>query len=275
MATMMSVPTVGELYPPAEPAEVSALRTTIVAFRPHGTAPVELARALSADERAALGRRKEVLDRWLAGGPPARATASIARMLMGMRGEAVGEEDAEMIAAQYAFALRELPHWAIERACTRFASGLVRPEEVGTKSIDLAFRPSTAQVAGVARALCGPLEGQRGEIEKILRGIVAGARPPGPRGTAAVNRHLDGLDGAAAVRESRRAEEISARQPDVERRTNAARAEEYRRAGLRAPEPKGGLITSLPMMLKAGFTVREAGGGEKVLVAPDAEEQKA
>lgn len=261
---------VDELYPPQAGGECSALRTTMVVFRPdRAGAPVELARALKVEERSMLARRKETLDAWLSPSSPSRAAASLSRMLSGMRGEAVGEEDAEVISAQYAFALRDLPFWAIERACQRFASGLVRPQEIGAKSLDVGFRPSTAQVATVARALSEPLERERDELDRILRGVVAGARPiTRSRGSgASVDAHLAGADEAEVERRRRRTEEIKARQPEVERRTNAARAEEYRRAGLRPPEPRGGLITSLPMMLKMGHTIEEI-GDEKVLLGP-------
>jgi hypothetical protein len=45
------------------------------------------------------------------------------------------------------------------------------------------------------------------------------------------------------------------------------RRQEYVDAGLAPPEPKDGIVTSLAMMLKMGWTIEEI-QGERVLVAP-------
>ncbi len=58
------------------------------------------------------------------------------------------------------------------------------------------------------------------------------------------------------------------------KRNNDARAAEYVSAGLKPPEPHGGIVVSLPMMLSMGFTIEEV-GGEKVLVSPRKQEAEA
>ena len=82
-----------------------------------------------------------------------------------------------------------------------------------------------------------------------------------------MERHLVNADEQSAIKRDARAERQRAEAPLVEQRMNAARTAEYERAGLKAPEPRDGIVVSLPMMLKMGFRIEEI-GGEKVLVSP-------
>lgn len=268
----MTLTPVAQLYPPSAAREVDALRVTIVAFKPDAYgAPWELGRALAPAERQAFAQRKAEIEYWLQTASPERATEIITRTLIGLAGAAYDDEEAQMVAAQYAFACRDLPYWALERTCARFARGEVRASELGAKHLDPGFRPSTAQLCLVARVLTAPLERERDEIGAILKGVPVGRRgaaTEGPRGV--VEGHLGDAYAAEERERERKAEQVRLDQPQVEARTNAARAEEYRRAGLEPPQPVHGLIVSLSMMMTMGFRIEEK-YGRRALVGPSAD----
>jgi len=259
-----------EIYPPKAPDEVAALVDGIVAFKPDGGAPVELRRALAVPERSALQARKATLDRWLEAGSPQKMTMAIADMMMGFPGSNVTVEDAEVICASYAFSCREMPTWAVQRACLRFRSGQVRPSEIDEKTIGFGFRPSSAHLCKVAEALARPLRVELDRIEVVLKGTVTMQSPPRaePAGAASAPRaYLKSLDNAERDRRDEAVRRQVAESSEVEKRNNDARRAEYARAGLKPPEPHGGIVVSLPMMLKMGFRIEEI-GGEKVLISP-------
>ncbi len=265
-----------EIYPPKTPDAVLAVVDGIVAFRPDGVGPVELRRALAVAERSDLGARKAVLEAWLAPGSPQKMAAAIAEMMMGFPGSNVTEEDAEVITASYAFSCRDLPTWAVQRACLRFRSGQVRPSEIDEKTINFGFRPSSAHLCKVAAVLADPLRAELDRIEAVLKGTVTMEAParPAPQGMTAASAHIVDRDQRAALESDERIKRQEAEAPHVEKRNNDARILEYRRAGLKPPEPHGGIVVSLPMMLKMGFVIEEV-RGEKVLVSPRKQEAEA
>ena len=258
-----------EIYPPKTPDAVAAVIDGLVAFRPDGIGPVELRRALAVAERSDLGARKAVLETWLRPGSPEKMSLAIADMMMGFPGGNVSEDDAEAITASYAFSCRDLPTWAVQRACLRFRSGQVRASEIGEKTISFGFRPSSAHLCKIAGALAEPLRAELDRIEAVLKGEVTMLPPArqAPGGVTAAEAHIVDRDQRAALESDERIRRQEADAPHVEKRNNDARIAEYARAGLKPPEPHGGIVVSLPMMLKMGFVIEEV-RGEKVLVSP-------
>jgi hypothetical protein len=267
MARMPALIPMNEIYPPKVPDAVAALVDGIVAFRPDGGGPVELRRALAVAERNDITARKATLERWLEPGSPQKMTMAIADMMMGFPGSNVSVEDAEAICASYAFSCRELPTWAVQRSCLRFRSGQVRPAEIDEKTIGFGFRPSSAHLCKVAEALARPLRVELDRIEAVFKGTVTPSAPPrtAPAGVTAAQAHIVDRDQRAALECDERIKRQQAAAPGVERRNNDARIAEYARAGLKPPEPHGGIVVSLSMMLKMGFAIATV-KGKKVLV---------
>jgi hypothetical protein len=102
----------------------------------------------------------------------------------------------------------------------------------------------------------------------VLKGTVTmspPARPAEPAGITAAQAHVVDRDQRGALESDERVKRQRAEAPEVEKRNNDARRAEYARAGLKPPEPHGGIVVSLPMMLKMGFAIATV-KGKKVLV---------
>lgn len=270
---MPAVKTTSELYPPRAAPEVSALVKTIVTFRPSSSdLPVELARALSVPEREALSARAGVVARWLRPGRQAEIARSVSGMLLGF-GRSMSVEEAMEVAAQWAHTLRDLPEWAVERACMRFARGEVRAAELGVERLDVGFAPSTAQLHRVAAAISADLENERQKIDEVLRGTASlGAPAPARRANAAVGAKL--TEHLRMKAEARDAEQVERQlrieaESDQRRREEFARAERtYRDAGLEPPVWKPGDVpVTLQMKLRFGWTTEEV-EGRRTLLSP-------
>jgi hypothetical protein len=257
--------TTDELYPPKCADGTAALADAVVAFRPEA-GPFELRRALSIEERTALRTRANLLERWLAPGLQ-RDIAESVEALLG------GTPEAKEVAAQWASALRDLPGWAVHRACLRFSQGRVKAAELGVDRLDVGFAPNTAQVHRVATAIAAEHVAELARLDAVLKGTVTPAAPPrAPApGVTAAQAHIVDRDERAAMESDERIARQKAEAPAVESRMNAQRIAEYERAGLKPPEPYAGLVVSLPMMLKMGFTIEDV-GGERVLVSPRKQE---
>ena len=177
------------------------------------------------------------------------------------------DEDVEATLTIAAGVLRDFPAWGIERACLKIAR-----HEVG---LDARYAPNDGQIADVVREVLRPYRQALEQASGLLAGSVeAGAAIPPPRSQRPSYEELvqrcriDGLMiGESRHDDGERAKRQQAEQPEVEKRNNDARVAEYVRAGLKPPEPHGGIVVSLPMMLKMGFVIEEV-RGEKVLVSP-------
>lgn len=249
---------------------VTNLAAEIVAFRPDGGKPVELRRALSEADRNALTTRVNVLDNWLEPGRHSDIFDSVSQMMLGFGGRNVSVDDTKDIAAQWAHALRDLPGWAVARACIRFGRGEVRASELGVERLDVGFSPSTAQVHRIAKAIAADAELERARLAAVLKGIVpmtAPVRTERP-GVGAVEGYVLDKEEAAEFRDDERFEKQKREAPVVERKANEARAAEYRRAGLEPPAPQHGLIVSLSLKLSMGWRIEEDGRGNRVLFSP-------
>jgi hypothetical protein len=272
MSGNLAVRTAAELYPPKCDEAVREIAETIISFRPEGGG-VELRRALSIDERTALKTRANLLERWLAPGKQGDIAASVTGMLLGFNARGMSLDEAKEVAAQWASALRDLPGWAVHRACLRFSQGRVKAAELGVDRLDVGFAPNTAQVHRIATAIAAEQVAELARLEAVLKGTVTPAAPPrAPApGVTAAQAHIVDRDERAAMESDERIKRQQVDAPYVESRMNAQRIAEYERAGLKPPEPHAGLVISLPMMLKMGFRIEEV-GGEKVLVSPRKQE---
>ena len=248
--------------------------TSIVAFKPDGGEPGRICagRCLSTSAPA-LKTRANLLERWLA--PGQRADIRGRRRPGCCSGTSISASvsvgDAKEVAAQWASALRDLPGWAVHRTCLRFSQGRVRASELGVERLDPGFAPSTAQVHRIATAIMAAEVAERARLEAVLNGRVTPEAPQRPAlaGITAAQAHLVDRDQRAALESDERIKRQTAEAPHVEKRNNDARIEEYRRAGLKPPEPHGGIVVSLPMMLKMGFKIAKVRGETVLVQAPE------
>ncbi len=272
----LAIKTAAELYPPKCDAATAELADTIVAFKPDGGGPVELRRALSIDERTALKTRANLLERWLTPGRHADIADAVTGMLLGFNQRGMSVDDAKEVAAQWASSLRDLPGWAVHRACLRFSRGEVRASELGVERLDPGFAPSTAQVHRVATGIMAAEVAELARLEAVLKGKVATEAParPAAAGMTAAQAHIVDREQRGALEGDERIKRQQADAPMVQKRNNDARIAEYVGAGLKPPEPHGGIVVSLSMMLKMGFTIEEI-AGERVLVSPRKQEAEA
>lgn len=273
MSRNLAVRTSAELYPPKCDEAITRLADEIVAFRPAGGGPVELRRALSADERGALTTRANVIDRWLEPGRQSDIATSVSQMMLGFGGRNASVEDTMEIATQWAHALRDLPGWAVARACLRFGRGEVRAAELGIERLDVGFSPSTAQVHRIAKVIAADAENERARLGAVLKGVVPTSAPAKPMhvdrpGMNAIDAHVLDAKEAAELRDDERFDKQKREAPEIERKANQARADEYRRAGLEPPEAQHGLIVSLSLKLSMGWRIEEDGRGNRVLLSP-------
>jgi hypothetical protein len=188
--------------------------------------------------------------------------------LMGFGGPNTSQDEAEMIVTQYVTALKGVPHWAVARACMRFASGQVTAQELGEKQFPLGFRPSSAQLAMVARKFVQPLMEEGAKLSALLaaRPELSRDEKPPEESTAYIEaamaefmtrmKHAQGEEAVELAK-------VEARARAIIDRELKERMREYLDAGLEPP--KGWRIASLPMMLKMGWRIDEV-DGKRVLV---------
>lgn len=272
-SSITKVSPMGQLYPPPQPKLVQNVLSVLVDGETATGGEPLLSRALTPAESTTLADRKRILDGWLASGRPNEMRIQITAMLSGFGHAALGD-DPEMTSAQYAFVCRDLPEWAVERACHKYSTGTVTPAEIGQREpINWSFPPSTAILHRLARSIVEPTEVERAKVAKILRGRTAKLPALDKEERAAfVEKYIApairrrGI-GGEALEEAR-----AARAQEALDRVKAAEAEnrrsEYYDAGVEPPEPKGGLTPSLPLLLKMGWTIEQGPGGRNRLVGP-------
>jgi hypothetical protein len=90
-------------------------------------------------------------------------------MLLGFGSARASEEDAEAVVTQYVTVLANLPLWAVQRACRRFASGSVTKAEC--PDWKRAFAPSSAQLCHLAQGLVQTFYVEERRIADALNGI--------------------------------------------------------------------------------------------------------
>jgi hypothetical protein len=150
----------------------------LVAFWPD-EGPLELRRALTAEERVAAERRAAELAEALrphGDADRARVESALAAMLGGFRSMRQTGEDAETVVTVLRAVLREFPAWAVERACLRIAR-----REAG---LDARWAPNDAQVAEICRGVVAEYREALENAEGLLLAVVAkGYLPPKGGGT--------------------------------------------------------------------------------------------
>lgn len=252
--------TVGELYP-APAAPVMARIVDAVCDGTEDGKPT-LRRALEPAERGALEARVAELDRWLKPGAHEDLTESIVRMLSGMTGRSETAENALEIGMQYAKACldRELPFWAVERACLRFASGQVKGSDVQDPSYSHSFGPRSAHVCILASSIVADTRAERAKLDGILKAVPGRSRAERPHSVPAQDWKLRRMEEAAAEDDRRRA--ATQQSPaDLLAKAQQDVAEQYIRSGLEPPTWKPGQIpVSLAMMFKRGWRIETIGG---------------
>lgn len=254
------VRTSGELYPPAQPDDIAAIRRDVVAQG-------GMRRALTATEADTVRARLALVEHWLRRGTHDQMVTSIGFMITGMSDAPVSDDAAEVEAAQYAYICRDLPWWAVERACTRFASGQVRPDELSGERVSLRYAPSSAQLNVIAGRIVAPLRSERDALKLMLSGKVIA--PPVREGSTAIPGNVQ------AWLNMRRMSEQNARDARVERvtaesGTRAEIAERQRRkafadAGVDLPPLQ--MCMTLAWYLGHGWTI-ETVEDRRVLASP-------
>lgn len=252
--------TTGELYPPTQPDEIAAIRREVVASS-------GVRRALTASEAERVRARLTVVDHWMRRGDHDAMVTSINFMISGMSDAPVSDAEAEVEAAQYAYICRDLPWWAVERACTRFASGQVRPAEIGGERVSLRYAPSSAQLNVIATRIAAPLKSEQDALKVMLAGNVIAPTPreDGKTIPGNVQAWLDmrrmSQRGATVERDLRIAAEAGARAEIAERQRRKGFAD----AGVELPPPR--MCMSLAWYLEHDWTI-ETLEGRKVLMSP-------
>lgn len=164
-----------------DPAIDSDLPNRVVAFRGLGDAvrsgaPLELSRAFTADERAALDRRIFDLRSALVPAPVSSdedLRAAIQAMIGGNPNmQRYDDATAYVMASAYLYTVREEPHWAIVEA-----SQLIRGGRAG---LNPSFCATEAEFAIVVRRCTAAYRHQLAEHEALLEAKVRPPAPPKP-----------------------------------------------------------------------------------------------
>ena len=188
-------------------------------------------------------------------------------MFAGLRGANADEDEAEVIAAQYAKVLSGFPLWAIERACLRFARGEVKAEEVGAKVLDPSFRPASSQLRMIVEKVSRPYYSEVKRIEMTLRGTVAELElTPEERERTGkkIAEYLATRKLETEKVDVQLQQDAAAGAAEVTRRLILA---EYAGAGVKPFYGADGTLCSLPLLRSLGYTIQEI-GMERVLIAP-------
>ncbi len=264
---MAPVRTVAELYPPSPEGDLRGLEAFLGASKEHGR--VVLPRSIRPEEKQKLEDRRNVLGRWLLPGAANKIALMISKMLMGFGGGTVSESEAMALTVQYVDMVKDLPRFAVERACIRFATGQVRADEIGEKTLSLSWRPSTAQLYRVAADIARVTTDEYA----LVCGILA-AKPPTapqtPEERQKLNSSIDEWREQLAAKIVRDEEILDSKRREqalaTMKRERENRIAEYRAAGVEPP-PMGEVVISLALRLSLGWTIQEI-GGQRVLVRP-------
>jgi hypothetical protein len=263
---MPAVRTTGELYPATTSVEMHQFMSAVITGERDDRYNAILRRALTPAERQALTKRAGEIAPLLERAQYRKSAKIISEMLAGFGSSRASEDEAEVVAAQYAAALAGHPLWAIERACGRFSRGEVDADEVGAKHLDRAFAPSTAQLAMIAKKIVKPFEDDLIRIKMICGGTVV------PEEISPEERERVGKKVAAFAAERRREEDSA----DEERRQSTQRSlentrnlvlAEYRQAGIAPVYSDNGTLCSISLYRSLGYTIEEI-DGRRALVAP-------
>lgn len=157
------------LYPisPDREAEAIVQCVWLGEREPDGTALLRT--RLTVPQERHLRERSALLRKALEPASHGKIKSAVSQMMIGFN-RAADEKSAAATVAQFITVLQTLPAWAVERACQRFAAGLVREEEV--EGLNRAFPPTTAQVFTVAQALVAGYRAEAERIFAVLRGRV-------------------------------------------------------------------------------------------------------
>lgn len=257
-------------YPQQPPSVTPEWRDLLSSVAQQTGTGVELRRELRPQERDALRARSRDLLPWMKGGTANEIKKLLARCFQGFN-YAPTPAEAQAIAVQYITVLKDQPLWAIERACMRFASGTVRPEEVGAKKLDLAVKPTTAQLRMI-------VEDTVEEIARELR-IIQGAlkaeaprKPPTKEEIAKTNADIERWRAEKGVKPPELVVSAEQKRDTAQRLDKAHRdrvLKEYETAGLPPPEEKPNkALVSLALLLHMGWRIEELPHGVKVLTQP-------
>lgn len=260
------------LYPPTSPVNLRDFLLSIsIGHEKNDDGGLTLRRPLTTTERDALKARTSELLPWVQPSGQTEIKDAIVRTFTGFASTPMSPHEAAVTATQYTMVMKGLPAWAVERACMRFASGDVRPQEVGAKTLDVSYRPSTAQLRMIAEEFVKPLQDEAHRIVLTLKGTAAKVlnEAERARGEKAAEEWLKTSGAAAAERHEERrkaaADENARREEESRQRLVIA---EYRRAGVDLPEAKHGLIPSLALMLSMGCEIVQERDGTKKLAIP-------
>ena len=145
-----------------------AIPDRVVCFWSDSGEPL-LRRQLTGDERGALERRRHELRGAVAEAAPAGRAERLAA-ISGMLGafpamQRYDEVTGLAIAANYLWAAREVPHWAILRVCEQVRSGR-------SAGINPAFCPSEPEFVGLCLKEVAPYRARLAQIDAVLRANV-------------------------------------------------------------------------------------------------------
>lgn len=226
-----------------------------------------ISRAMSSVEKQMVLKRLEVLNAGCSSGSKGELAKAVLEMLVGTGG--TGDDPKSVITA-YVKMLEDLPLFAVKRACLRFGRGEVTASELGLKELNTSFRPSTAQVAQVARAIAKPFTDEQIAAGRLLRSSV---RPPEPsqeakdRIAAQFKQLSNTLKANSAKVMGTDTTAVARRNKEMADRTQLML---YEQAGLEpvwADEDRT-MVVSLPLLLSQGWTIVQHHNGRSVLVAP-------
>lgn len=139
--------------------------------------PINIARALTDDERAACERRKRDLQLGTAPYAPSeddRVVAAISMMFGGIRSLArIDDESAVAMAAGLRHALKPFPLWAIEAGCHALHIG---EAVLDGKALSRSFAPNDSEVYGVIKEIVKPYRDALDNVTALLTAPVRDAR---------------------------------------------------------------------------------------------------
>jgi hypothetical protein len=267
----IAVLSTSQLYPPRPPADIESLITGLPTGLKDAGGVAELGRAVTAKERTALEDREATLVKWMDTGLVAHRVKAISDMLMVCGGRPATVEEAVNIAQQYQAVIRDIPIFALYRACMMFSNGTVKADDLGQKTFDLSFPPTAPQVGIIARKLAQPLRTELAQIRKVLAGKARDNRPilspeAARQQVQAIHDHFHAGTAAFLEEQARKRLELEKRVAGTHRDANERlRIAEYRAAGV---DPPAGSTTSLAMLLKNGWRIEQHPQEGKILVRP-------
>lgn len=232
-----------------------------------------LSEKLAPATRQRIAKRREELERGLIVAQPRDIRAAILKLMVSYGSAQMTADEASVIVAAYVSSLssENLPLFAIERACLRFRTGAVKPEEVGEKFFSQGYRPSSAQLCIIARKVVQPYRNEFHVANELLSaqvGVVVSVSPEERERAAKLLR-----DTAAALRtaDSKQAMETRGRQEQhaawVQSASTRAMLEQYDALGIE-PVQKNGVVTSLALLKANGWTIQTV-GDRNYLLTPD------